>query len=82
MRACDLVGVTERRRIRTTLWSEENPPLPDELTKSITWDQGKERDLLLQLHHADVALGLVIVAWHIEVADESQLVSALGVETS
>ena len=29
MRACDLVGVTERRRIRTTLWSEENPPLPD-----------------------------------------------------
>ena len=39
-------------------------------------------DLLPQLHHADVALGLVIVAWHIEVADESQLVSALGVETS
>ena len=29
MRACDLVGVTEHRRIRTTLWSEENPPLPD-----------------------------------------------------
>ena len=29
MRDHDLVGVMERKRVRTTLWSEENPPLPD-----------------------------------------------------
>jgi transposase InsO family protein len=29
MRSHDLVGVIERKRIRTTLWSEDAPPLPD-----------------------------------------------------
>ncbi len=29
MRDHDLVGVMERKRIRTTLWSEDTPPLPD-----------------------------------------------------
>lgn len=29
MRDHDIVGVVERKRIRTTLWSEDNPPLPD-----------------------------------------------------